>query len=58
MKWYQPERWIRYVTTLGNGMPQVRHPQVFVDKDVTPLELFSKEHPEYGAGNIQQINAD
>jgi hypothetical protein len=39
-------------------MPQVRHPQVFVDKDVTPLELFSKEHSEYGAGNIQQINAD
>lgn len=39
-------------------MPQVLHPQVFVDKDVTPLELFSKEHPEYGAGNIQQINAD
>lgn len=39
-------------------MPQVRHPQVFGDKDVTPLELFSKEHPEYGAEKIQQKNSD
>ncbi|MGC0785036.1 hypothetical protein WKH27_07105 [Pantoea agglomerans] len=39
-------------------MPQVRHPRVFGDKDVTPLELFSKTHPDYGAGNIQQIYAD
>lgn len=39
-------------------MPQVRHPRVFGDKDVTPLELFSKTHSDYGAGNIQQIYSD
>jgi len=39
-------------------VPQVRHPRVFADKDVTPLEFFSKTHTDNGAGNIQQIYAD
>lgn len=39
-----------------NGVLQVRHPRMSSDIDGTLPEQFTKAHPEYGAGNIQQMH--
>lgn len=41
-----------------NGAPKVRHPRMFGDRGGVPLEPFTKAHPQYGVGNIQQMYAD